>query len=102
MCTAAVGATLPPRPSLIVSVAVKSPACAYVCVADDPFAGAEPSPKFHVNVTGSLSGSVPLPVNAIDCPTVPLYGPPAVPVGARFAATMAPLPWARRSHRVRR
>ena len=71
MCTAAVGATLPPRPSLIVSIAVKSPACAYVCVADDPLTGAVPS-KFHVNVTGSLSGSVPLPVNAIDCPTVPV------------------------------
>ena len=43
-----------------------------------------PSPNAHAYVSGSLSGSAPLPAKLIAWPAVPEYGPPAFAVGGWF------------------
>src|SRR5581483_4738515 len=80
--TLAFAVAVPPLPSLTVSLAVNVPRLVYACVGPAPFTVGVPSPKSHVYVSASPSGSLePALVNVTAWLRTDVYGPPALAVG---------------------
>ena len=84
-----VSSSLPPLPSETVTLAEYVPAVVYACVGFCVVEVGVPSPKSHVYVSVSLSGSVPAAVNETFWPvsTLPVGVRPAVTVGGWLAAS---------------